>query len=44
MNLSQCHFIDEENLPAVSEVLERALEGTDSQNFEFAILSKENKR
>ena len=41
---AECHFIDADNLPAVGEVLERALEGTDSQNFEFALHSKEGKR
>ena len=44
MRLAQCTFIEAENLPAVGEVLERALEGTDCQNFEFSINSKTGKR
>jgi PAS domain S-box-containing protein len=41
LQLAQCTFIDAENLPAVGEVLKRALEGTDCQNFEFSIHSKD---
>ena len=42
---TRCAFIVAvENLPAVGQVLDQALEGFDSQNFEFSIHSKDGKR
>jgi len=44
IRLATCDFIDVENRASVADVLERALEGHDCQNFEFSIHSKDGRR
>jgi PAS domain S-box-containing protein len=44
IRLAQCAFIEAENRASVADVLERALDGHDRQNFEFSIHSKDGKR
>eukprot|EP00966_Prymnesium_polylepis_P224284 5188345-Prymnesium_polylepis.1 len=41
---ARLQFIETENRDSVEEVLSRALQGIDCQNFEFSIMSKKNLR
>ena len=44
IRLTDCRFIDPENRSSVAEVLDRALDGQDCQNFEFSLISKDSRR
>ena len=44
VKLVDCDFIDQDNRDSVAEVLSKALQGVDCQNFEFSITGQSNRR